>query len=206
MVLNHLFNSSLRYLFDKQIKIFRVFQLEFLELWISASTEFMDTIFICSFAGLGIIAKMLVVTGQVAGGKLIKHVPINFAPQHSGNVAQWESTTSARTRIYPISRNKSDTGWRREWLWRYRLPTLTYSQTMFWKRGINPFKVFQRQRDVYYSSKNKVYRTLNCREHSTKFAIFFFLNNIHELYSIRSEYSYNFHILNIYHFFGRWKI
>ena len=26
--------------------------------------------------------------GQVAGGKLIKHVPINFAPQHSGNVAQ----------------------------------------------------------------------------------------------------------------------
>lgn len=149
---------------------------------------------------------MLVVTGQVAGGKLIKHVPINFAPQHSGNVAQWESTTSARTRIYPISRNKSDTGWRREWLWRYRLPTLTYSQTMFWKRGINPFKVFQRQRDVYYSSKNKVYRTLNCREHSTKLAIFFFLNNIHELYSIRSEYSYNFHILNIYHFFGRWKI
>lgn len=43
-------------------------------------------------------------------------------------------------------------------------PTLTYSQTMFSKRGINPFKVFQRQRAVYYSSKNKVYRILGIAE------------------------------------------
>lgn len=45
------------------------------------------------------------VTGQVAGGKLINHVPINFAPQHS-----CPDENQRRTRIYPISRNKSKGG------------------------------------------------------------------------------------------------
>lgn len=51
--------------------------------------------------------------GQVAGGKLIKHVPINFAPQHSGNVAN-ENQRQARERefIQSLGINRTQGGGR----------------------------------------------------------------------------------------------
>lgn len=153
----------------------------------------MDTIFICSFAGLRIIGKMLVVTGQVAGGKLINHVPINFAPQHSGNVAPMR-INDEREFIQSLRINRREG---EEWVWRYRL--LTYSQTMFSKRGINPFKAScltaQEEQSLSYTSNCTIFHEI---------PFFLFLNNnTRKLSSIRSEYSYNFHISNVYHFFAR---